>query len=356
MKIAITVSETTPSGGLSKYIYTLADILTNKCSNEIWIIVTHLSKVNHDLEELSKNKNINICHLGDFSLIKKYTSLILTLRKINPDVIINNYNAPTQYILPFLKKRSKIIHILHSCTNNFYRLASINAYFVDNWIAPTPAIRNYFNEYTKQKYRNRVAVIPHGVPSPIDNPIKSHNRLHLVFIGALYEHKGVKILPNIIKRLLDKQYNFHFTFIGDGPLRKELENELKTEVERNCVWFTGNISSKNVYTQLLQSDILVYPTHIDAFGLVIAEAMIHGCIPVTTHLKGITDSLIDDGVNGFLIPMDRIDIFVDRISQLIEDKNLRTTMSNAATRKASACFSLDVMRKHYTTFINKIIE
>lgn len=356
MKIAITVSQITSGGGLSKYICTLADILTDGTSNEIWIIVTHPSKENDELNELSKNRNIKYIFLGSLSLIKKYISLVIALRKISPSVIINNYNASTQYVLPFLKRKSKIIHILHNNTNGFYRVASINARYVNKWIAPTPAIAEYFNEYTKQKYRNHVAVIPHGVESPIDVPSKNHDRLQLIFIGVLYEHKGVKILPEIIKRLLEKKYNFHFTFIGDGVLRKDLKNALRGEIDNNIVEFTGRISSREVYKRLSKSDVLIYPTHIDAFGLVIAEAMINGCVPVVTHLKGITDSLIDDKLNGYLVPQDHIDTFIDRISQIIENKTLRETMSNVAAEKAFTCFSLKSMKKHYTIFIEQLVK
>ena len=78
------------------------------------------------------------------------------------------------------------------------------------------------------------------------------------------------------------------------------------------------------------------------------------CVPVATHLEGITDSLIDDGINGYLIPQDHVDIFIARISLLIEDKDLRENMSAAAEEKAFNCFSLKTMRKNYTTLIKQL--
>ena len=354
MKIAIIVSQITPGGGLSKYISTLADILTDGTPNKIWIIVTHFSEKNNELKELSKNRHIKYIYLGNLPLVRKYISLVASLRRLNPDLIINNYNAPTQYVLPFLKKKTKIVHVLHNNTDDFYRVASINARHVNRWIAPTPAIADYFNKYTEYKYRDRISVIPHGVHLPDNPPQKKHNRLQLIFVGVLYEHKGVKILPEIIKRLLDKKYDFLFTFVGDGILRKDLETALQDEITNNHVKFTGRISSKEVYQRLGQSDLLVYPTHVDAFGLVIAEAMMNRCVPVATHLEGITDSLIDDGINGYLIPQDHVDIFIARISLLIEDTNLRENMSAAAEEKAFNCFSLKTMRKNYTTLIKQL--
>ena len=113
MKIAIIVSQITPGGGLSKYISTLADILTDGTPNKIWIIVTHFSEKNNELKELSKNRHIKYIYLGNLPLVRKYISLVASLRRLNPDLIINNYNAPTQYVLPFLKKKTKIVHVLH---------------------------------------------------------------------------------------------------------------------------------------------------------------------------------------------------------------------------------------------------
>ena len=242
MKIAIIVSQITPGGGLSKYISTLADILTDGTPNKIWIIVAHFSEKNNELKELSKNRHIKYIYLGNLPLVRKYISLVASLRRLNPDLIINNYNAPTQYVLPFLKKKTKIVHVLHNNTDDFYRVASINARHVNRWIAPTPAIADYFNKYTEYKYRDRISVIPHGVHLPDNPPQKKHNRLQLIFVGVLYEHKGVKILPEIIKRLLDKKYDFLFTFVGDGILRKDLETALQDEITNNHVKFTGRIS------------------------------------------------------------------------------------------------------------------
>lgn len=353
MKIVITVSQTTPGGGLTKYICTLTEILTDNIDNEVWIISTHPSKTNPVIERFTKEKKVIYISLGHLTLIKKYFSLIRVLRKISPDVIFNNYNAPTQYILPFLPSKIKIIHILHNNTEDFYRVASINGNYVNRWIAPTPALARYFDKYTHEKYSSQIIVIPHGVGNPICLPIKSE-MVELTYVGVLYEHKGVRILPDIIKALLEKKYHFHFTFIGDGILRDELEKILYSEIENGIVEFTGRISGDDVYQRLSKTDIFVYPTHIDAFGLVIAEAMINQAIPIVTLLPGITDSIVDDGVNGCLVEKDNIEMFVQRISTLINNVPLKETMRKNAKKKAFDYFSLEKMKDNYTKFLNEL--
>ena len=118
--------------------------------------------------------------------------------------------------------------------------------------------------------------------------------------------------------------------------------------------FAGRIPGEEVYSQLQQTDIFVYPTHIDAFGLVIAEAMMNGAVPVVTCLKGITDTIVDDGVNGFLVGQDDVSCFVERISYLLEAKEQRMNMSHAARDKARTNFSKEVMKKNYIEMISSL--
>ena len=354
MKFAITVSQVTPGGGLSKYVCTLTEILASEPNNEVWVISTHATEQNPNLEKLKEKYKVDIVRLDRLATIRKYATLITILHRIKPDILIVNYNATTQYVLPFLPKKIKTIHILHNNTPDFYRVASINAKLTDAWIAPTPAVGRYFDEYTHQKYSNRIAVIPHGVDTPACEPIKDPNMLQLTYVGVLDEHKGVKILPAIIKRLLSEGRKFHFTFIGEGILRLELEQELRTEIESGIVEFTGSISGNEVYERLSCSDIFVYPTHIDAFGLVIAEAMINGAVPVVTLLDGITDSIIENGKEGYLVLQDDVDGFVGNIGKLMDNSEHRSQLSKAALKKAKACFSKEVMRKNYINFFERL--
>ncbi len=355
MKIVITVSQITPGGGLSKYICTLADILTKDTNNKVYVLTTHASEVNPQLEQLKAERGVQHISLGGLSTLKKYFALISQLRQLSPDVVINNYNATTQYVLPFLPKKTKIVHILHNNTDDFYRVAAINGRYVDKWIAPTPALEHYFNGYTNCKYKERVITIPHAVDGTCNIINKASSEvLQLTFVGVLYEHKGVLILPNIIKRLASKGYKFRFTFIGEGGLRTELERDLTKEISEGIVEFTGRIGGDEVYCRLQQTDIFVYPTHIDAFGLVIAEAMMNGAVPVVTCLKGITDTIVDAGINGYLETQDDVDGFVEHISRLVENDEERKRMSEAAMNKANTCFSKAIMRRNYMDMISSL--
>lgn len=357
MKILITVPVLSPGSGLTRYVFSLCKIL--KENNDILAIETHGHSDNgYAKAELQRiSPDISLVSTGTFGKINNYIKNIIITRRFRPDIIISNYNALTQYILPFCKGKAKVIHILHNDTDDFYRIGAINGKNVDAWIAPTSGIAERFNKYTDNKYHRRVVIISHGVDDASDNDLRNKNsKLEIIFAGVLYEHKGVKVLPAIIKRLITHNINFHFTIIGGGKLKDWLKSELEDCISNGYVTMPGVIPHDDLYTYFSKSEIFLYPTHIDAFGLVIAEAMINGTVPVVTHLPGVTDNLIVDGESGFLIAQDNVDEFVNKIIQLYNDSSLLSAISKHAKHRAGALFSLEVMKNNYCAFLKSLID
>ena len=353
LKILITVSSITPGSGLSKYILSLATIL-NKLNYQVIVATTHDNNVGYEQKILTTCGNVTFVSFGHLNKINKYLQVLQYIRQQKPNIIINNYNAVIQYLLPFISRKTKIIHIIHSTTKEFYRIATINAKYVDGWVVPTTAMKSDLCIYSQNKYKNKIHVIPHGVESPLQQSIAQSLTKELVFVGVLYDHKGVLILPDIIHQLILKKEKFHFTIIGNGKEKGFLETHLKDELTKGIVTMTGVITSEEVYQYLSKADIFVYPTHIDSFGLVIAEAMINGTAPIVTHLKGITDNLIDNGKNGYLLKQDDIQSFVEHITLLLHNEELLTSLKLAAKKKAESCFSFETMKRNYQEYLESL--
>jgi len=350
MKILQVVPFVNPGSGLGKYVLSLSTVLVGS-GHEVGVITTHTSDAVYERKQLVKCDAACVGQLGGLSKLKMYWRLMRLINNYAPDVLIVNYDGSAQFILPFVSRMIKVVHVLHNNTDDFYRVGSINACHVDGWIAPTKAIADRFDEYTGGKYSSKVAVIPHGVESANIKSADDSQIVELIFVGVHYEHKGVKILPDIIKRLVSFGLDFHFTIVGKGELTNWLKEALREQSEVGIVTFTGVISADEVYVYQSKADIFVYPTHIDAFGLVIAEAMINSTVPVVTDLKGITDNLIENGENGFLIPQDDVDEFVDKIAHLINNRSLLRQMKNNARKAASEKFSLARMACNYNNYL-----
>lgn len=357
MKILITVPILSSGSGLTRYVFTLCKILHK--DNDIQVLETHGHSPNNyaKSELMGIDPNISLITTDSTGKINKYLKSIFITRRFKPDIIISNYNALTQYILPFCKGKAKVIHILHNDTDDFYRIGAINGDKVDTWIAPTSGIAERFNKYTQNKYQERVIVISHGVDDATQCvERRTKKKLEIAFAGVLYEHKGVKVLPKIVEQLKMRNIDFHLTIIGGGILTDWLHTELETLISSRHVTMTGVIPHDEVYAYFNKSDIFLYPTHIDAFGLVIAEAMINGAVPVVTHLPGVTDNLIVNGETGFLISQDDVKAFADTIIALYENPILLSNISQQAHDRADALFSTKVMETKYIDLLNALIN
>lgn len=350
MRILICATALTRGSGFSQYVINLASGLRYS-GYEVAIVTTHCSDPQFEKGILEQTGVESLCQFHQFNKYIRYYKLLRFINKWKPDVIINNFNVPLQIIAPFINKRSRMMHILHCDDRIYYRVAAINARWTKYWIAPSEGVARHFSEYTNHKNDNNIIVIPHGVSS---NNSKDNNTQRsipeLTFIGVLDQHKGVQNLPQIIKDLENKDYKFHFTIIGDGGMKQRLESELKEQISKGIVTFTGVIDAKHVYEYLANTDIFVFPTHFESFGLVLIEAMINGAIPVTTHIEGVTDEIITNGVDGYLVPQDSIKDFVDRISMLLDDEKLLKAMSIAAKQKAEKEFTTSKMVERYLKY------
>lgn len=353
MRILITVSSLTRGSGLSRYVFSLCKLL--KRANDVWVLTTHDNgTITYERNELNFiSENIHLISLGCTNKVRKYFDVVHWINKIHPDIIINNYNAVVQYVLPFIYRTIKVIHVLHNDTFDFYRVGAINGNRICGWIAPTKAIANHFNIYTNNRYSDRITIISHGVEEAVHQ--KNHNKtLEIVYAGVLYEHKGVKILPDIIQRLTKLGIKLHFTIIGGGVLYDWLHERFYAEINNGIVTLTGVVDHDIVYYYMSKADIFLYPTHLDAFGLVIAEAMMNGAVPVVTLLPGITDNIITHGKDGYLIPKDNIDSFVSTINNLSNDKDLLCLLSKSAHNKSVTAFSFKQMKTNYENYLSSL--
>ncbi len=354
MNIIITVATLASGSGLSRYVFSLCRIL--KPGNEVLLIETHAKgKSPYTISELAKiDGNIQYIATGGNGKIANYINNIRLLWNFKADVLISNFNGLTQFILPFKRRKTKVLHILHNDAPEFYKIASINGRYVDAWIAPTKGIRDHYNDFTNGKYLNKIKVVAHGVEAPETIPTKGSDTLEITFAGIVDQHKGILIMPDIVRRLTNKGIKFHLTIIGGGGRANWLREELAEEFKAGTITMTGVIEHEKVYDYMSKADIFLYPTHLDAFGLVIAEAMINGAVPIVTLLPGITDNLVADGEYGFLVTRDDVDRFVSHIEQLANNRKMLQDFS----RKSRACaldrFSHEVMGRNYRNLIDSL--
>lgn len=134
--------------------------------------------------------------------------------------------------------------------------------------------------------------------------------------------RDVKNIPDIVKsfKVVNETIDAKLLLVGEGP-EKENIIKLVDELElQEHVIFTGK---RNDMSELLAiSDMMFHLSEKEAFGLVLLEALACGVPSVATNRGGIPE-VIEDGVNGFLVPFGDVDAAVRQALILLQDEDLR---------------------------------
>ena len=123
----------------------------------------------------------------------------------------------------------------------------------------------------------------------------------LVNVGRLCEQKGQLLLVRAAAQLRDGGVPFELVVVGEGPLRKEIEQLVDHLDLRDHVRFTGVLSNQGVRRELEAARALVLPSFAEGLPVVIMEALALGRPVISTYIAGIPE-LVTSGTCGWLVP------------------------------------------------------
>ena len=103
------------------------------------------------------------------------------------------------------------------------------------------------------------------------------------------------------------------------------------------------------------SDVFVLPTRGDVWGLVVVEAMSCG-LPVITTNKCIAGlELVEQGINGYIYPVDNIAALAEDIEECFKEKHTLALMSKAALEK-SKDYTIEIMAKRHIEIFEEVLK
>lgn len=166
--------------------------------------------------------------------------------------------------------------------------------------------------------------------------------------GRLVEQKAQHYLIEIAQKLIEKGLDFKIQIAGEGPLYNGLKEQIEQQNLTKQIELLGFIEDMKSFME--QIDIFVSTALWEGFGFVLAEAMV-AKKPVLAFNLSSNPELVKDGENGFLIPPNNIDLFADKMEQLINNKALRNQLGEAAYKFAKANFEKENQFQKLLNFI-----
>ena len=340
------------TGGLGSYIVTLAMGL--KASGWDVHLLTTNARGNY-VDGLGENFSCHDLSSVPLSPQKIFMAADL-INSILPTIIVMNNCALLQYALPLLDPTIKPIAVLHSNDDRFYAIASIFSQRVFRWIAPTSGLVEPMKKMLSSELHTRIRVIHHGVSGKVffpDDNRRRTDRFQIVFVGFLGESKGADLLPQIFQRVQKAIPNTFLTIVGDGPLRDTIKSEFDRNGLSHHVMMRGTISPDQTAEIMRASHVLLLPTNLEGFGMVIIESMMCGVVPVVTRLEGITDELVKADSTGFLVSPKQTSDFGDIIVALGRNRSLLSTISMNCQKVAATNFSAQTMVTQYENLFSE---
>lgn len=122
----------------------------------------------------------------------------------------------------------------------------------------------------------------------------------------------------------------HLLFVGDGPLRAELEEKASDLAVAERVHFLGFVNQSQLPGVYVSSDLLVLPSQFETFGLVVTEAMACGLPVVVSDQVGARFDLIDGQGTGFVYPAGDVRALAKILHDTLPDRDRLRRLGEAA--------------------------
>jgi GalNAc-alpha-(1->4)-GalNAc-alpha-(1->3)-diNAcBac-PP-undecaprenol alpha-1,4-N-acetyl-D-galactosaminyltransferase len=202
-------------------------------------------------------------------------------------------------------------------------------------------IRLSFNPWLRRKMcvvHNPVNLEPK--PRSVNHAALQDRAKVLLSVGRLTPQKNQSCLIAAFALIAERFPDWTLRIAGEGPLRPELESQVRDSGLLDRVSLPGNIA--DIGQEYERADLFVLPSSYESFGLATAEAIMHGLPAVGFADCPGTNTLIRPGENGVLVQgVDKVHALAESLSVLMSDQQALQRLQNAPTAWLQNAYALD---------------
>jgi glycosyltransferase involved in cell wall biosynthesis len=194
----------------------------------------------------------------------------------------------------------------------------------DQLIAPTRFVKDWHVGHGLSAAQ--IEVLPHGIERPLEPAprVISTGSLRFAYIGGLAWQKGIHVLIEAFKRVKGEAE----LWVAGSEASDPAYAHLLRSMAGPRVRFMGELSREQVWGCLAEVDVLAVPSlWYEAFSLIAHEAFLAGT-PVIASRLGALAEVVQDGVDGLLVPPNDVSAWTAALQRLVDEpalfENLRT--------------------------------
>ncbi len=339
------------AGGMERVMSEIINYITKKPNIE-----THLIVLTNNEFFYSIDKNVQI-YQPPFSFNPRfrfyYTMKTLfflrnRLRTIKPFSVLSFGETYNSFVLlatwgiktkVYISDRSKPDKDWGYFHNNLRKILYKKAAGI---ISQTSYSKNFLIKETQNK---NIKIIPNPIDlNKYQTSLKKENVI--LNVGRLISTKRIDILLDCFSKI--ENQNWQLWIVGDGPLRKYLEDIAKKLDISNNVKFWG--TQNNIAPFYLKSKIFAFTSFSEGFPNALLEAIAAGLPTIAFNCIAGPSDLVKNGENGFLISQGDTETYLQKLKELIENETLRNTFSENAIEIAQS-YKLEKIGEEYLNFL-----
>jgi glycosyltransferase involved in cell wall biosynthesis len=120
-----------------------------------------------------------------------------------------------------------------------------------------------------------------------------------ITVGTLIDYKNQLAIVRACHVLKEMSFPFYLTIVGDGPMRKEIEDYIATNRLADCIQLAGKKNHEQLRQLYREHDFVIQAPLKEGFGKVPIEGFFHGTIPIINNIS-MASYILDNGNRGFL--------------------------------------------------------
>jgi len=317
------------------------------------------NQVKKQLNEMCNTEHIDVVHQT-----YDYNNIAISKETIKVPIIATIHHPFTSERKFFKNNKNIISYWSYLITRRIYFLEKKQECLC-NEVDKIIAVSNYTARSIIEEYdipKDKIEVIPNGVDINKFNPQISRVEFRkkwnisgpiILYVGRLDYNKGIEYLIKSFSKVVKYIPNAKLVLIGDGPQKNYINKmiddlNLKKSIKQ-IIW-VNDVDLPKIYAS---SDVVVLPSLMEGFGIVLLEAMACGIPCIATKAGGVED-VIDNGKTGFIVPPADVDVLYHAIYDLLTDEDLMQRFGVNSRKRVEENFTLQKISNQTLSIYKKM--
>ena len=341
-------------GGSQRVLINIMNAIDREKYDIHLAIFKNIGELKNNLQKDIIVHDLNVDHVRS-GILKLYK----LIKEENPDILfsgIAHVNSMISILIPFLPKNikyiaretsipslrqndSKMMPLIYKyCYKNFDTIIAQSFFMKED------LIKNYKISDSKIKViNNPVDIEKIQKLSNIELNYYSNDKVNLLAVGRLNKVKRFDVLIDVMNTLDNK---FFLTIIGSGEEKNALIEKIKKFKLESRVKVLDFQS--NPYNYMKKADLLLLASEYEGFPNVVLEANTCGIPVVAFECPGVSDEIIINGLNGFLVECGNIDKLTLKIQEAVNYKWQKDKIQNYIKER----FNIDYIIEEYKRILS----